>query len=99
MPLAINITLYVLTKGVCLGRTGVENWVVGYHSRLSKGKPPIKKIPKRLRRLTVEEAALLQGFPINMKFHGSQSAAFRQIGNAVPPPMAAAVADMVKKLF
>lgn len=43
-------------------------------------------------RLTVAEAATLQGFPADHPFRGSNTAKFRQIGNAVPPALAAAVA-------
>lgn len=39
-------------------------------------------------RVTVVEAATLQGFPAGYVFVGSQTAQFMQIGNAVPPIMA-----------
>lgn len=69
-----------------------ENWVVDYHRRLSAGRGPVQKVPKRMRRLTVEEAAALQTFPPTWRFVGPQSSKFRQIGNAVPPVLAQAVA-------
>lgn len=75
--------------------TNAKPWVVGYHKKLMRGAPPAKSIPLHLRRLTVEESALIQGFPVGMKFAGSQCSKFRQIGNAVPPPLAQAVATMV----
>jgi DNA (cytosine-5)-methyltransferase 1 len=49
-------------------------------------------VPGCLRRLTVQEAAALQTFRQGWVFEGSQSARFRQIGNAVPPRLAYAVA-------
>ena len=72
-----------------------ENWVVGYHRRLICGRGPVVRVPKRMRRLTVEEAAALQTFPDSWKFVGPQSSRFRQIGNAVPPLLAQAVAEQV----
>lgn len=42
-------------------------------------------------RLTVEMAALIQGFPRDWKFQGRKTAAYRQVGNAFPPLVAEAV--------
>ncbi len=75
--------------------TGTEPWIAQYHRHLIAGGAPYSKVPPRLRRLTVEEAAALQGFSPGMKFSGSQCAKFRQIGNSVPPPLAKAVAETI----
>lgn len=48
--------------------------------------------PEQDRGLTMREAALLQGFPIGFEFCGTFDSIFKQIGEAVPPPFAAAVA-------
>lgn len=42
-------------------------------------------------RLTLRMAARLQGFPDDWAFVGGKTAVYRQIGNALPPPVAAAV--------
>lgn len=50
----------------------------------------------RRRRLTVREAARLQSFPDWFAFAGTEASAFRQIGNAVPPLLALALARAVR---
>lgn len=45
--------------------------------------------------MTIEEAAVLQGFPPDYPWRGMQTAMFRQVGNAVPPPLARAVLSAV----
>ena len=47
-------------------------------------------------RLTVRMVARLQGFPDDWQFAGRKTAAYRQVGNAFPPPVAAAVAGQIK---
>ncbi|MGV9596477.1 DNA cytosine methyltransferase [Streptosporangium sandarakinum] len=44
-----------------------------------------------LPKLTVSQVALLQGFPEDWEFVGGKTASYRQVGNAFPPPVAAAV--------
>jgi DNA (cytosine-5)-methyltransferase 1 len=48
-------------------------------------------------RLTIEMIALLQGFPPDWQISGRKTAAYRQVGNAFPPPVAAAVAAELKR--
>ncbi len=49
------------------------------------------------RTISVREAARLQSFPDGFRFEGTMNPAFRQIGNAVPPLMAQAIAEEVRK--
>jgi DNA (cytosine-5)-methyltransferase 1 len=48
-------------------------------------------------RLTVRMAARIQGFPDDWQFVGGKTAAYRQVGNAFPPPVARAVATEVRQ--
>ncbi len=74
---------------------GADPWVVGYHRHLADGGLHYAAAPDRLRRITVEEAAVLQSFPVGFRFHGPRVAQYRQVGNAVPPRLALAVARVV----
>jgi DNA (cytosine-5)-methyltransferase 1 len=47
-------------------------------------------------RLTTRMAARVQGFPDDWTFAGRKTAAYRQIGNAFPPPVARVVASQIK---
>jgi DNA (cytosine-5)-methyltransferase 1 len=47
-------------------------------------------------RLTVRMAARIQGFPDSWHFSGKKTSAYRQIGNAFPPPVASAVGAQIR---
>jgi len=47
-------------------------------------------------RLTVEMAAIVQGFPKEWKLAGRKTSAYKQVGNAFPPPVAAAVGTAIQ---
>lgn len=51
-----------------------------------------------LRRLTVRECAILQGFPDWFQFSGSKTSQYRQVGNAVPPAMGEAIARAIQAI-
>ena len=73
------------------------SWVEKYHKRIISGQlhSEYKQAPPRLRRLTTDEAKILQTFPINYKFLGPQTKIFSQIGNAVPCKLAEIVVKAV----
>lgn len=52
---------------------------------------------RQQRTISVREAARLQSFPDGFQFAGSMNSAFRQIGNAVPPLLAKAIAEHLLK--
>lgn len=52
--------------------------------------------PRQPRTLTVREAARIQTFPDDFRFAGPPSAAFKQIGNAVPPLIAEVIGSAVR---
>lgn len=52
---------------------------------------------RQRRTISVREAARLQSFPDGFRFSGAMNASFRQIGNAVPPLLALAVARQLRR--
>lgn len=76
-----------------------QSWVENYHNHLINGGKPydVLEAPAILRRLTLDEAILLQGFPANYQFCGPISKIFTQVGNAVPCKLAEVVAKAVKE--
>jgi DNA (cytosine-5)-methyltransferase 1 len=57
---------------------------------------PDEEFPLTARpRLTVRMVARLQGFPDSWAFCGGKTAAYRQVGNAFPPPVACAIGGSI----
>lgn len=48
-------------------------------------------------KLTLEMVARVQGFPAEWYFAGRKTAAYRQIGNAFPPPVAEAIGRQIRR--
>lgn len=61
------------------------------------------EVPERdfvgMPRLTVRMVARLQGFPDDWQFIGRKTAAYRQVGNAFPPPVASAVSRRINDVL
>lgn len=67
--------------------------ITTYFNRLGNG---CNLHPSQDRIISIREGARLQSFRDNFIFHESKSAQYKQIGNAVPPLLARAVAEQIK---
>lgn len=84
--------------GADLGPTRAkQSWaLLGVDGKGLADTPPING-SKAMPRLTLKMAALIQGFPKDWTFAGKKTPAYRQVGNAFPPPVAKAIGLSIKK--
>ncbi len=88
-----------LHGGPDLGPTRArESWkLLGVDGRGLADEAPDAEFPVNgFPRLTVRMAARIQGFPDDWMFAGRKTAAYRQVGNAFPPPVAEAVGSAIR---
>ncbi len=55
--------------------------------------------PREHRSITVREAGVITGFPLDYEFIGNHSKRCEHVGNAVPPPLSKAIAQSCKTLL
>ncbi|MEJ7693637.1 DNA cytosine methyltransferase [Daejeonella sp.] len=84
--------------GADLGPTrSKQAWAaLGVNGKGLADNPPLigsNAMPK----LTLRMTALVQGFPNNWQFAGKKTPAYRQVGNAFPPPVAKAIGESIFK--
>jgi len=83
--------------GPDLGPTGSKRkWATyGVNGGTVADRVPDATFAEDLVPLTVQQVALLQGFPVDWVIPGRKTSAYRQVGHATPPPLAAAVGGAI----
>lgn len=84
--------------GADLGPTRAkQSWaMLGVDGKGLADQPPVNG-SKAMPRLTLKMTALIQGFPKEWEISGKKTPAYRQVGNAFPPPVAKAIGVSIKK--
>ena len=93
----INNTTSFLDRFKVVDLNGKCHTVVAHISK--DGHYYIYPSKRTIRSISIREAARIQSFPDDFFFEGSRSAIFKQIGNAVPPLMAHAIAKAIVQLL
>ncbi len=71
---------------------------LGVNGKLVKTEPPPPD-HVGLPYLSIRMAAIVQGFPPDWPFQGAKTHAYRQVGNALPPPVARAFGEYIRGLL
>ena len=78
----------------------VDGTLEAYHRHLVGGGSPRSGVVDGVRRLTLDECAKIQTFPVSAKFMGTTRSQFRQVGNAVPPLLGEALGrSIIDQIF
>lgn len=93
-----NLKRYKKRKGSFDSRWGRLSWSGTFPTIVTKPEPYWGRYlhPTADRVVTVRECARAQGFGDDVRFYGRISSRYRQVGNAVPPPLAKAIAAQLK---
>jgi DNA (cytosine-5)-methyltransferase 1 len=73
-----------------------KSWIEWYYEHLRDGGAVVKTVPSHIRRITVDEAKVLQSFPDDFVFLGPTSSQYKQIGNSVCPKISIVVAQIIQ---
>ncbi len=84
--------------GADLGPTRARQaWaILGVNGAGLADQPPLNG-SQAMPKLTLKMTALIQGFPAEWTFIGKKTPAYRQVGNAFPPPVAQAIGSSIYK--
>ena len=86
-----------LAKGKYIARMDADDISVTITTRFDTPSSGRFTHPFLDRAITVREAARIQSFPDTFVFYGSKTSQMKQVGNAVPPLLAKAIAEYIKQ--
>ena len=94
-PSATLYALWQTSDGCHLLREALSALQKAWQSISNQNKPI--QSPSSYARLSVADCLALQGFPPSFRVLGNKTQQYKQVGNAVPPPVAEALARAVKE--